>query len=102
MVLSRFIVLLKLEVLPVLILLYCCIYMVLLLFSTGGPWRLPRTRPVSLRPMMLKEEYKKFADSVNWKLSWNSLSIEMIVFGLVSFLIPPFAAYIMVRLNILL
>lgn len=63
----------------------------------GGPWVLPTSRPVCLRPILLREEYKAFAEEINEKLKWPSFGYEVILFYLLRIVIPPMAPGFMVR-----
>ena len=62
----------------------------------GGPWVLPTSRPVCLRPTLLRKQYKEFAEKINAALAWNVYSMEIIFFYLVTIVIPPFSATLMV------
>lgn len=64
----------------------------------GGPWILPSARPVSLRPTVKRAEFLTFATAINDLMKWNIFSWEIILISIFSFIFPPFASLLMVRL----
>ena len=58
---------------------------------------MPRSRPVSLRPTLLRDEYRALADEINAKMAWNSFSFEMMCFYATALFAPPFAVELMVN-----
>ncbi len=65
-------------------------------FVLGGPWVLPPSRPVCLRPMLLRKEYRAFAEDINNLMAWSPLSLEALCCSAARFVIPPMAAVVMV------
>jgi hypothetical protein len=61
----------------------------------GGPWMLPPHRPVSVRPMIDRIKYKKFACDINAALSWPIHSMETWLYAAVLLVFPAFAASLM-------
>jgi hypothetical protein len=49
--------------------------------------------------MLLRDEYKAFAEEVNRSVAWNPLSCEMMCYYALATIIPPLAATIMVRVS---
>lgn len=43
----------------------------------GGPWILPTNRPISLRPVLSREAYHRFACEVNAAMSWDFWSWDV-------------------------
>jgi hypothetical protein len=64
--------------------------------KTGGPWRMPLSRPACLRPMLKREEYRHFAERINARVEWRLFSWEALSFFVISILAPPLSSYLMV------
>jgi hypothetical protein len=68
----------------------------------GGAWILPPVRPVCLRPLLLREEYKNMAVELNNRVSWQGAwGLEIFIFCFVSLISPSFAAITMVSFQTL-
>ncbi len=47
--------------------------------------------------MLLRAEYKAFAEDINASLSWNVFAVDMCFFFLVTCIAPPLSASVMVK-----
>jgi len=54
----------------------------------GGPWVLPTNRPISLRPMLSREAYHRFACEVNEAVAWNVWSWDTVTAACACLLSP--------------
>jgi hypothetical protein len=59
--------------------------------SYGGPWKLPLHRPICLRPMLWRDEYKSFALELNSLATWNWYQIFLRYFLML--ILPPIVPY---------
>ncbi len=64
---------------------------------SGGPWVLPPSRPVCLRPMLLRKEYRAFAEDINRSMAWSPWAADMLFFYAMTLVAPPLSAAVMVR-----
>lgn len=46
--------------------------------------------------MLLREEYREFAEEINSKMAWNKYGVSLWVYYILSCIAPPLSAYIMV------
>ena len=60
----------------------------------GGQWKLPTNRPVSLRPMLSKDEYRKFADLVNSEMACDIRGWVSIASVLLAPIAPPIVSWV--------
>jgi hypothetical protein len=47
--------------------------------------------------MLRRAEYKQLAEKINRRMEWPPLGWEMLLFYAVAFVVPPLAAFLMVR-----
>ena len=63
---------------------------------------MPTNRPVSLRPMFKKEEYKQFANTINKAMEINWFSWDNIIVSVLLVIAPPLVNWILVSVNTML
>ena len=62
----------------------------------GGQWLLPTNRPISLRPMFKREEYKQFANDVNKAMNIRWFSWDNLFISILFVIAPPLCNWILV------